>query len=111
MIEQALIGELKQNRNIYQNVVDGLEKKGSDYFKHCPRNEVELVCKICTHPKMHNEKILRRFAKPFRKYNRSLKGSNMGVKRNILSKPQVGNGIFTLLATILPALISGFTGK
>ena len=86
LIEQALIGGLKHDRNIYQNVFDGLEKKGSDYFKHCPRNEVELVCKICTHPKMHNEKILRRFAKPFRKYDRSLKGSNMGMKRNILSK-------------------------
>ena len=94
-----------------RKVVDGLEKDGSDYFKHCPRNEVELVSKLCTHPKTHDDKNLRRLAKPFRKYDRSLKGSNMGMKRNILSKPQVGNGVFTLLSTVLPAFISALTGK
>ena len=111
LIEQAFIGELKQNRNICQKVVDGLEKEGSDYFKHCPRKEIQHVCKLCTHHQTHNDKYLRRIGKPFRKYNRSLKGSNMGIKRNILSKPQVGEGIFTLLSTILPALISALTGK
>ena len=103
LVDHLLLEEMK----ICQNVVDGLEKEGSDYFKHCPINEVEHVCKLCTHPNMNDKRL----GKPFRKYNRSLKGSNMGVKRNILSKPQVGNGIFTLLATILPALISGLTGK
>ena len=103
LVDHLLLEEMK----ICQNVVDGLEKEGSDYFKHCPINEVEHVCKLCTHPNMNDKRL----GKPFRKYNRSLKGSNMGVKRNILSKPQVGNGIFTLLATILPALMSGLTGK
>ena len=33
----------------------------------------------------------------------------VGEKRKILAKPQVGHGIFTLLAgTILPALVSAF---
>ena len=33
----------------------------------------------------------------------------VGEKQNILAKPQVGHGLFTLLAgTILPALVSAF---
>ena len=45
---------------------------------------------------------------------RKLGNSNLSVnsKRKLLSKPQVGDGIFTILAsTVLPALISALASK
>ena len=52
--------------------------------------------------------------KPIRDDVRKLSDSKLSVKtkREILRKPQVGKGIFTLLATaVLPALISSLLAK
>ena len=71
-----------------------------------------VVCNLCTNHQTHNDQNLRRLGKHFRKYNRSLKGLNMEIKRYILSKPQGCIGIFTFLASaVLPALISSWSGK
>ena len=52
------------------------------------------------------------FLKPIKKEFEKVMDPDVSIKekRKVLSKPQVGHGIFTLLAsTVLPALISIFT--
>ena len=93
-------------------------KKGEklDMARDCPEHIIHSVCECCYNlcqgylPLPREKKYRARNAlKPIRHEVRELadSGTLLKRKRQLLSDPQVGNGVFTILAsTILPALIS-----
>ena len=92
-----------------------------DFLKKCPDKCIHTICEACYN--ILNETIklrkdqkhrVKKKLKPIRDDVRELSNPKLSVKtkRKILSKPQVGEGIFTLLATtVLPALISSLLSK
>ena len=91
----------------------------SEYMKHADEDEIENIQNCCKFFMKHDYETTKReresdlmFLKPIRKEFEKVSDPDVSIKkkRKILSKPQVGHGIFTLLAsTVLPALISLFT--
>jgi len=98
-------------------------KKGEklDMAQDCPEHIIHSVCECCYNlcqgylPLPREKKYRARNAlKPIRHEVRELadSGTLLKRKRQLLSDPQVGNGVFTILAsTILPALISALIPK
>ena len=61
---------------------------------------------------LNKKKKIRKFLKPIQKEINTLSEKNVSVKkkRKILSDPQIGHGIFTLLVSmIIPAILSAIT--
>ena len=91
------------------------------FLKNCPEVCIHALCEVCynlLHPslKLSKDKKYRLKKKwiPIREDLRKLANTKLSVKakRKLLSKPQVGRGIFTILATtVLPALISALASK
>ena len=91
----------------------------SEYMKHCDADDIKHIQYCCEGFMERKYKTTKRgwendimLLKPIRKEFENVMDPDVSIKekRKILSKPQVGQGIFTLLAsTILPALISLFT--
>ena len=94
--------------NDLEKIANGLANNGPQYFHHCPAREINNISECCIKVASSRDKMVRRRGKPFRKYIRSLRTSNLKKRRNILAKPQVGKGIFTMLSQALPALVSLF---
>ena len=88
----------------------------SEYMKHADEDDIESIQTCCDMFRRCKYKTTKRgrkyelqFLKPMEKEFEKGMDSDVSIKekREILSKPQVGHGNFTLLAsTILPALIS-----
>ena len=91
------------------------------FLKTCPDECIHALCEVCfnlLHQSLELGKDkkyrLKKKLKPIRVDVRKLANSRLSVKtkRKLLSKPQVGDGIFTILAsTIIPALISAIASK
>ena len=76
-----------------------------------PRKEF-MECKYKTTKRGRENDLM--LLKPIKKEFKKVSDPDVSIKekRKVLSKPQVGHGIFTLLAgTILPELISLFTKR
>ena len=92
-----------------------------DFLKKCPDECIHAICEACYNILNQSLKLskdqkhrLKKKLKPIRNDVRKLSNPKLSVKtkREILRKPQVGKGIFTLLATtVLPALISSLISK
>ena len=92
-----------------------------DFLNNCPDECIHAVCEACYNILNQSLKFskdqkhrLKKKLKPIRDDVRKLSNAKLSVKtkREILRKPQVGKGIFTLLATtVLPALISSLLSK
>jgi hypothetical protein len=92
-----------------------------DFLKNCSDECIHTICEACYNIlnqslKFNKDKLYRvkKKLKPIRDDVRKLSNPKLSVKtkREILRKPQVGKGIFTLLATtVLPALISSLISK
>ena len=92
-----------------------------DFLKNCPDECIHAVCEACYNILNQSLKLnkdqkhrVKKKLKPIRDDIRKLSNAELSVKtkREILRKPQVGKGIFTLLATtVLPALISSLISK
>lgn len=91
------------------------------FLKSCPDECIHALCEVCYNLLHQSLKIdkdkkyrLKKKLLPIRVDVRKLADPKLSVKtkRKLLSKPQVGAGIFTILAsTVLPALISALTSK
>ena len=112
---------MKKRIKMFQNMKQLKREKRLSFLKTCPDECIHALCEICFNllhqtiqlgkDKKHR---LKQKLKPIRVDVRKLGNSKLSVnsKRKILSKPQVGDGIFTILATtVLPALISALTSK
>jgi hypothetical protein len=104
------------------NSVNQLKKREKmDMARDCPDNIVHSICECCynlvnDHLPLNRDKKYRArtYLKPVRHEIRELadSGTSLKRKRELLSDPQVGGGVFTILAsTILPALISALIPK
>ena len=104
------------------NSVNQLKKEEKlDMAQDCPEHIIHSVCEcyfnLCQDylPLTRDKRYrVRKALKPIRHEVRELADSETSVerKRELLSDPQVGNGVFTILAsTILPALISALIPK
>ena len=91
----------------------------SEYIKHANEDDIQSIQTCCDMFRRRKYKTTKRgrendlmLLKPIKKEFEKVMDPDVSIteKCEILSKPQVGQGIFTLLAsTILPALISLFT--
>ena len=91
----------------------------SEYMKHADDDDIQSIQTCCDMFRRLKYKTTKRgrendlmLLEPIRKEFENVMDPDVSIKkkREILSKPQVGQGIFTLLAsTVLPALISLFT--
>lgn len=112
---------MEKRVQIFQNMKQLKREKRLSFLKTCPDECIHALCEICFNLlhetiKLNKDKKyrLKQKLKPIRVDVRKLGNSNLSVnsKRKLLSKPQVGNGIFTILAsTVLPALISALASK
>merc|ERR1711888_17688 len=99
---------IKSIKGGYQGFAEHANSKDIHNISNCCFN---LICdNIPLH--LSKKKKIRRFLKPIRKEINTLSEKNVSVKkkRKILSDPQMGYGIFTLLVSmIIPAIISAIT--
>ena len=92
-----------------------------DFLTNYPDECIHAVCEACYNILYQSLKLnwdqkhrVKKKLKPIRDDIRKLSNAELSVKtkREILRKPQVGKGIFTILATtVLPALISSLISK
>ena len=129
-LEECREHERKLNGKEGIRVLKHMEKLNGDYseyMKHADEDDIEYIVSCCELFKKGKykytcEKISKCtgnerksdliFLKPIEKEFEKVRDPDVSIKkkRKILSKPQVGHGIFTLLAsTVLPALISLIT--
>ena len=98
--------------------IKSLKGEYQGFAKHTNSKDIHIISKCCYNLLEDNiplpiekKKSIKIFLSPIEKEIKSLsnKKSSLKKKREILANPQVGYGIFTLLAgTILPAIISAF---
>merc|ERR1712215_342379 len=118
----------KENLPIYMNKyiirrINILNKvRGNDNMGRYPGKVIHCICEALWNMRWKYKKLmcestkyeLKRHLESIKKYIRLLskKKLSMKKKRLILSKPQVGRGVFTALASfVIPALISLITKK
>ena len=112
---------MKKRVNLFQNMKQLKRDERMSFFKNCPDECIHALCEICFNLLHQSIKLqkdkkyrLKQKLKPIRTDVRKLANSKLSVKskRKLLSNPQVGHGIFTILAsTVLPALISALASK
>ena len=87
----------------------------SEYIRHTRKDEIKHIESCCDiflkgkyKCKKHKRRVMGMLARPFKIQMEKISDSDVSIKETweILSKPQVWHGIFTVLAgTVLPALI------
>ena len=112
---------MKKRVNLFQNMKQLKRDERMSFLKNCPNECIHAPCEICFNLLHQSIKLqkdkkyrLKQKLKPIRVDVRKLANSKLSVKskRKLLSNPQVGHGIFTILAsTVLPALISALASK
>ena len=112
---------MEKRVDMFQNMKQLKRDKRFSFLKTCPDECIHALCEVCFNLLHQTLKLgkdkkyrLKKKLQPIRVDVRKLADSKLSVrsKRKLLSKPQVGNGIFTILAsTILPALISAIASK
>ena len=112
---------MKTRVKMFQNMKQLKRNERLSFLKNCPDECIHALCEICynlLHQSIELKKDkkyrLKQKLKPIRVDVRKLADSKQSVKskRKLLYKPQVGHGIFTILAsTVLPALISALASK
>lgn len=108
--------QLKQRVNLLNTILSVNKTDRNLFLKRCTDDCIHALCEACfnllNNSFNYNQKELTRIKRKLRNIKNDFKKlSNnkisLKTKRSILSKPQVGNGIFSLLAsTIIPALVS-----
>ena len=114
-------GELVQLIKTINSVNQLKKNEKIDMAHDCPENVIDSICECC-YNLVNNYLPIKREKKyrarnrlnPIRHEVRELADSRTSLqrKRELLSDPQVGGGVFTILAsTILPALIGALIPK
>ena len=94
------------------------DKRG-DFLKDCSSECIHTICEACYNllnggVKVKQLQRIKNILQPHRFDIRKLANPKISVntKRKILSKPQDGDGIFTMLAsTVIPAILSSLLSK
>ena len=117
MDEQSMLNRIHTLNTIKQLKGD----QHQDFLRKCADECIHTICEACYNILNQTIKLtkdrkhrVKKKLKPIHDDVRKLSNSKLSVKtkREILRKPQVGKGIFTLLATtVLPALISSLLAK
>ena len=117
MDKEAMVNRIRILKSIKQLKAD----QHLDLLKNCPDQCIHTICEACYNILHESLKLpkdkkcrLKKTLKPIRTDVRKLANPKLSleVKRKILSKPQVGRGILTILVvTVLPALISALLSK
>ena len=112
---------LRKRITTLQNMKQLKKAERLSFLENCPDECIHALCEICFNLlhqtiqlKKDKKHRLKQKLKPIRVDVRKLADSKLSVKskRKLLSNPQVGHGIFTILAsTVLPALISAIASK
>ena len=99
--------------------VKSLKGDYQGFAKHVNSKDIHTISNCCYrllednfNLPIHKKKSIKLFLAPIKKEIKTLSNprSSIKKKREILAHPQVGHGIFTLLAsTVLPALVSLLT--
>ena len=107
--------------NTLENINHLKGNQHQDFIKKCLDECIHTICEACYNILNQTIKLtkdrkhrVKKILKPICDDVRKLSDPKLSVKtkREILRKPQVGKGIFTLLATtVLPALISSLLAK
>ena len=105
---------LQKSRNVKKN-----DRK--NYFMYCSDDEIHAICGACKNFLSENIEVeqrkktyLKKKLLPIKNEIRTLsnKDTPLAKKRKLLSKGQVGSGIFSLLAgVIIPTIVSALAGK
>lgn len=113
--------QLKNRINFLKSFSKLKPKQKLSYMKKCPDEGIHTICEcyynllrgnIKIDPKKKNS--LRKSLTPIKLQVRKLTDgkTSVKIKRNLLSNPQVGKGIFaTLAAIVIPAIISALASK
>ena len=112
---------LKKRVNMFQQMKQLKREERLSFLENCPDECIHALCEICFNLLHQTIKLdknrkyrLKKKLTPIRVDVRKLADSTQSVKskRKLLSNPQVGHGIFGILATtILPALLSALTSR
>merc|ERR1711872_1158959 len=97
-----------------QNMKQLKKAERLSFLENCPDECIHALCEVCFNLLHQTIKLEKKKLKPIRVSLRKLANPKLPVKskRKLLKEPQVGNGIFTILAsTVLPALISALASK
>ena len=99
---------IKSLKGDYQGFAQHTNSKDIHTISNCCFNLIEDNIPLC----LSKKKKIKIFLKPIQKEINTLSDKNESVKkkRKILSDPQIGHGIFTLLVSmIIPAILSAIT--
>ena len=112
---------LKNRVNMFQKMKQLKKGERLSFLENCPDECIHALCEICFNLLHQSIKLdknkkyrVKRKLTPIRVDVRKLADSRQSVKskRKILSNPQVGHGIFSILATtVLPALLSALSSR
>ena len=112
---------LRKRISTLQNMKQLKKAERLSFLKNCPDECIHALCEVCFNLLHQTIKLgkdkkyrVKQKLKPIRVSLRKLADPKLSVKskRKLLREPQVGNGIFTVLAsTVLPALISALASK
>ena len=105
-----LLKYIKSLKGDYQNFVQHTNSRDIDTITICCANLIQDNIPLS----LSKKKSIKLLLSPIQKDIKSISNRRTPIRRRreILSNPQVGSGIFTLLAgTILPAIISSVLSK
>ena len=112
---------LRKRITTLQNMKQLKKAERLSFLENCPDECIHALCEVCFNLLHQTIKLgknkkyyLKKKLKPIRVSLRKLANPKLPVKskRKLLKEPQVGNGIFIILAsTVLPALISALASK
>ena len=108
-------------KKMLNKIVDGVKFEGKQFIKRCSDNEIKFVgvcCNMFHHDRygLGGEACLDAYKQIYKFYPQFLKIAdphvNVKKKRKLLMKRQVGNGVFSVLAsTILPIIMAHILSK
>ena len=105
-----------------KNIVKRFKKEGRNYFSYCKGDKINIIGDVCRYiikkdvlniPDRKRINMKRKLIPFVGDLNTlAIPGVSTRTKRNLLIKPQVGNGIVTAIASvIIPAIISSLIRK
>ena len=108
--------KLRSKLKVLQNVIGTPKKQRLKLLRTCDDEQIHALCEACLNvlnntPKLNGPKLkkVKRVLRHIKRNIRSISNPKISVKhkRQILSDPQTGRGIFSVIASVvIPAIIS-----
>ena len=113
--------DIRKRLELLEEACDCSKKEQSKHLKELSDNHIDAMCEGCMNLLKENIPLssrkksqLKRKLDPIKLELRKLSDPKVSTKtkRKILTDPQTGSGVFTILAsTVIPALISALASK